>query len=213
MPAVLQPPSPTTANPPVQCGACGTILGAETLNTSVPVPCPSCQTPLQAQVFPALFRPFEPGLAAEDLDAAVGGTGDAEAACFFHPRKRAAVPCSGCGRFLCALCDVDVNGDGRHLCPECLRAGRAAGRLPELDTGRVFYDRLALMLSVLPLLIWPFTLVTAPAALVIALRSWREPGLGPVRRSRAPLVFAVLFALLQLLGWGIAGYFLLSRYL
>ena len=32
---------------------------------------------------------------------------EGESSCFYHPNKRAVVPCDQCGRFLCTLCRVD----------------------------------------------------------------------------------------------------------
>lgn len=132
------PPLPT-------CGVCGGALRGETLNTGLPAPCPACGAQGVAWVFPALFRPVPAGVTGEDLSEV---NGEGEAACFFHARKRATVPCDRCGRFLCRLCDLDF-GDGRHLCPECLRAGRAERAMPELVNGRPVRDWVALVLTFL----------------------------------------------------------------
>ena len=81
---------------------------------------------------------------------ATGSIGEAivvegEAACFYHPGKRATVPCGVCGRFLCALCDLELNG--RHVCPACLETSRRKGDLRNLDTRRMLYDSAALSLA------------------------------------------------------------------
>src|SRR5438874_13754528 len=91
------------------------------------------------------------------------GSMEGEAGCFYHPQKRAIIPCAACGRFLCALCDVELNDE--HLCPVCLETGRKKGKLTQLETKRTLYDSSALILSVLPIIcLWPLSIVTAPAA-------------------------------------------------
>ena len=67
---------------------------------------------------------------------------DGEASCFYHPAKKAVLPCESCGRFLCAVCDVEMNG--QHLCPACLASGKKKGRLKQLENRRTLYDSLAL---------------------------------------------------------------------
>ena len=67
-----------------------------------------------------------------------------QASCFYHPNKKASVPCDNCGRFLCALCDVDFGG--RRLCPACIEAGSGTESETTLDTRRILYDKLALFL-------------------------------------------------------------------
>lgn len=179
----------------IACPNCNAPLPQEMWNQPALRPCPACANPVLAQVFPALFKP-----------AAVGQAGEAiliegEAGCFFHPQKRAVVPCAECGRFLCALCDVELND--RHLCPGCLEAARRNRSLVELDHCRTLYDSSALVLALGPLLLcWPVSILTAPAALYFAALSFRRPG-SIVQRTRARAYLAILFALLQLVGWGL----------
>src|SRR6516164_8202709 len=153
MPSVAQP---------IACPKCKSVLGAEYFNRTELQPCPACSRLLRVDVFPALFRE-EKTVAAERVMA------EGEASCFYHPEKKAAVVCDACGRFLCALCDVDFNG--QHLCPACLEAGGQKGKIAKLQNARTRHDRIALALAVLPVAIFPliyFTIVTAPAALFYA---------------------------------------------
>jgi hypothetical protein len=62
------------------------------------------------------------------------------------------------------------------------------------------YDNIALSLAVYPLLIFYFTIVTAPTALFIAIRFWNAPR-SIVHRTRARLVLAILIAGLEIAGW------------
>jgi len=143
-------------------------------------------------VFPAHFQPAGTGAAAEAiLEAGVSS-------CFYHEQKKAVVPCDACGRFLCALCDLDFNG--RHLCPACLQAGKKKGDLPELENRRTIHDSAALTTALLPLLIWPVTLITAPLATFLAIRSFFRPS-SLIPRTRIRSWLALVLGLLQIAGW------------
>ena len=72
---------------------------------------------------------------------------EGESSCFYHPQKKAVVPCQGCGRFLCALCDCGLHGE--HFCPACLEVGRQKGRITRLESQRTLYDAIALAVAVL----------------------------------------------------------------
>ena len=164
--------------------------------------CLECGAGLEAHVFPALFRQVQIGAHAAAIVAAD------EAGCFYHPRKRAVAPCDGCGRFLCALCDIELGGG--HLCPACLDAGKKSGRLSGLENRRTLYDSAALTLAMVPMLLWPLTLITAPAVLCLVFFRWNAPG-GVVARSKVRYVVALMIALLQLAGWGTVLWMLLNR--
>lgn len=143
-------------------------------------------------VFPAHFKPAGPGAAAEVI------LEEGVSSCFYHEQKKAVVPCDACGRFLCALCDLDFNG--RHLCPACLQSGKKKGDLPELENRRTIYDSAALSTALLPLIIWPVTLVTAPFALYFAIISFFRPS-SLIPRTRIRAWLALVIALLQIAGW------------
>ena len=111
--------------------------------------------------------------------------------------------CDGCGRFLCALCDLEL--DGRHLCPACLQSAKKKGGIPQLDNRRTIYDSAALSLGLLPLILWPLTLVTAPAAIWLAILSFFRPS-SVVPRTRIRAYLALVVGLLELTGWGFIFY-------
>jgi len=174
--------------------------------------CPKCQTPLPAisepgrerheciacgviseiETFPAFFQQAAVGQAGERILI------EGEAGCFYHSDKKATVHCSGCGRFLCALCDVELNG--QHLCLGCLESNQRKGQLAELETRRTVYDSAALSLALWPILIWPFTLVTAPIAAFLAVLSWFRPN-SLVRGGRLRSIVALVIATAQIAGW------------
>ena len=176
----------------LNCPKCFYLLPEQLLNLPDLQPCPNCQMPIQVEIFPALFRRIEAGRAGEVILA------DTEASCFYHEQKRAVVPCAACGRFLCALCDCELNG--QHYCPGCLETGKAKGKIKNLEAGRTRYDNIALAAAVLPLLIFYFTLIGAPAALFLVIRHWNSPR-GMTEPSRAKLIIAAAIALLEIAAW------------
>jgi hypothetical protein len=187
----------------VTCAACDQPLAEETFNTRQFTPCPACARPARADVFPALFKQLK----GESTGAV--SVSEAEASCFYHPQSRARVACENCGRFLCALCDLELNG--RHLCSACLNAGKKKGKLRDLERERVLYDHAALTIAVLPLLAWPLTILSAPAVVYIVIRYWNAPG-SIVRRARKlRFSIAMIIALAQIAGWIALLYYMIGR--
>jgi hypothetical protein len=190
-------------NPPVQCPKCHAWLLEGIFNRPELTPCPACGVPLQVDVFPALFRKTGPGRGGDAVMV------EGESSCFYHPKKKAVLPCDACGRFLCALCDCHLNG--QHFCPACLETGKTRGKIKGLDNQRTLYDSIALALTIYPLLIFYFTLFTAPMALFVAIRYWKSPP-SLVHRSKVRFVAAIILALLQIGGWGILFVTLATRH-
>ena len=174
-------------------------------NTGELARCPACGTRTIAEVFPAMFHPAIYGSAGEKIASAE------EAACFYHPQKRASVPCDSCGRFLCALCDVELNG--KHICPNCLQTGKKKGKLKNLENERVLYDQIALITSIVPLFIvvWYLSAITAPLALYLSIRHWKSPTSVVPRHSRLRFLLAILFSSLQIAGWIGVVFYLIHR--
>ena len=177
----------------VSCPSCRRPLPLELLSAGGASACPACRAGLEVILFPAIHRHIGRGAAGETAVVAD------ETTCFFHAEKKAAVVCDGCGRFLCALCDVPVGG--RHLCPKCVETGRTKNTLTAFENYRTSYPSLALTFAFLPLLIWPVTLLTAPAAVFLVIFGWRKPPSVTGRRRRGALIAALLIALAQCAGW------------
>ncbi|MGD9158289.1 MAG: hypothetical protein PVG39_07785 [Desulfobacteraceae bacterium] len=181
----------------IRCTNCGASLPDEALNSESFNPCPICSTLIRADVFPAVNKKFTGEASGELLLM------DDESSCFYHPNKQAVSACSQCGRFLCSLCDVDFND--QHMCISCIESGKKKGKISNLEDRRVRYDNATLGLAVLPLLIWPFTLLTAPLAVFLVFLYWNKPS-GIIRKSRIRMVIAFILAGLQIAGWAIFGY-------
>ena len=146
---------------------------------------------METRAFPAIHQDAR-GNAPEAI------AGGEEAACYYHPRNRAVADCAECGRFLCALCELPM--EGRRLCPNCVNTGLSRQALPSAETERRHYDSLALALATWPVLLFYFTIFTAPAALYYVVRYWsRPPGILP--RTRLRFVIAGVLAVLQIAGW------------
>lgn len=168
------------------CTRCTAPLPGDQLNASGMTTCRACGSPLRVAVFPALLAGIAPGRTGEALRA------DDEASCYYHLAKRAVVPCDNCGRFLCALCDVEMGS--RHLCPACIEVGDGHKMLTDLDPSRVQYDTMALLLAAIPFG------ATGVLALFLAVRHWKRPmSLAP--RSRARWVLAIAIAFGQIAAW------------
>lgn len=195
----------------VRCPACGIALTPETSGATI---CSGCAAHFETALFPALNRKTETALP-EAISA------NDEASCFYHAENKAVVACSGCGRFLCSLCDLEVKG--AHTCPACLErtlaagatgatGGKATGKSAnEIATGlvtrRFCHARMATMLTVWPLLLgfmlWPFFVLSGSAGLVFSILGWRRPGSLVKGKMKISLVITTLLALLEI-GGGIA---------
>lgn len=168
-------------NAAIACPRCRISLDAENYPYGAYHACHNCGAELQVRLFPAVWRPPPSGQMGEAIVM------EGEAGCFYHPNKKAVVPCGVCGRFLCALCDIELQGG--HYCPNCVETGRRKGQFVALEPARMLYDEVALTLA----LLGPLTCgLTAPVALYYAIRHWKSPvSLASRRRWRAPLALAL----------------------
>jgi hypothetical protein len=211
---------------PIPCARCEMPLSRWEPDTGTAM-CRLCGSNNSVRAFPAMLATAS----AARPESAMEG----EAACFDHPGKRAVAACSQCGRYVCGLCSVDYateplpaaerrNQLGEPVpresaaaettrlvwCPSCVstRAGRA--QAANLETSRMLYDSIALTLPLASLIMWPFTIVAAPAALVISIAKWKAPR-SLVRRTRWRLVTAIVISSVEIVAWvwGIA--YILTR--
>ena len=178
----------------IACPKCSHTLNEGVLNSSSLTQCNTCGVQLRADVFPAIARQPETGIINE---AVTTGT---EAGCFYHPDKKALTHCEICGRFLCALCDLEIND--QHLCSACLASGQKKSTIVNLENHRILYDKIAFFLSVLPfsVILWFFSIFTIPATIFVVVRYWNTPcSIASAGKSR--FVLAFILAVLQIFGW------------
>ena len=83
------------------------------------------------------------------------------------------------------------------------------GKIKSLENHRTLYDSIALSLAIYPLLIFYFTIITAPMTLYVAIRYWNAPR-SIVHRTKIRYIFAIIIATLQIVGWGVGIYFLVT---
>jgi hypothetical protein len=97
--------------------------------------------------------------------------------------------------------------NGQHLCPACLQTGKRKGKLKQLENRRLLYDSLSLTLALAPMLIFYFTILTAPATIYVVIRYAKAQG-SIVGRSKWRMVVAFIIAVLQIVGWIFVIYFI-----
>jgi hypothetical protein len=174
------------------CSNCGSAVPTALINTGQLESCPSCASQIETEIFPAFFRPIAPGSVGDALVV------DTHASCYYHPQKQAAVLCVTCGRFICSLCDVEL--EGQHLCPPCLETAHKTGKIKSIESRRVLHDTIALNLAFLSFLIFYISFITAPLALYIALKHRKEPS-SLLGRSGFRRWAAIVISSLQILAW------------
>ena len=159
------------ADAPITCGNCDAEISPAFWRGDDFLRCSRCGQPVSVMVFPALLS-----------GPATGQTGkqrldQEEASCFFHPDRQAERACDYCGRFVCALCDLDFGQ--KHICPSCLdAAGENREIAVDIEHRRVCYEEVAFLLAALPLilgfLMWWLWIISGPAAIFVALWSWKR---------------------------------------
>lgn len=176
----------------IQCPKCRATLMENILNLPDLVPCPTCATPLQVEIFPAFFRKITPGQKAEAVLV------EGESSCFYHSQKKAVRPCDACGRFLCALCDCELNQ--QHFCPSCLDVGKSKRKIKTLDNHRTRHESIALSLAILSVLLF-FTfaipIVLPLISLFIVIRYWKGPQ-SIIGGYRIRMILAIVFSLVAI---------------
>lgn len=186
----------------INCEVCNTPIDERVINNKALVPCLSCSTPIRTDMFPAAFRNDEASAGPQPVVLAD------DAGCYYHPSKKAVIPCTSCGRFLCALCDIEM--DGEHICFACMESMHKKKTVNTLEKSRFLHDSLALRLSIFPLVMFWLTCVTAPIALYITLRYWKTEGSIAPRRKRWRFVVSLILSSVQIGCWIVGIYFLIK---
>lgn len=183
-------------NPKIlECPKCSAVLPAGTPGDPGRIDCPTCGIELRVVVFPALFRDDVKPVVAESVMA------DGEASCFFHAGKKAVHPCAGCGRFLCALCDLEIAGE--HLCASCVESGRKKGSIQQIEAKRFIAGYCCLSLGILSLLIFcmPLSFVILPTQIILWAMNRKKPQSLVGKRPWVGYVVGMALSALSILFW------------
>jgi hypothetical protein len=177
---------------PPHCPICGNGFPGDEVALVTLDECPTCDRPMSVRVFPAYAR--------EKVAVPLGErvTFDDESTCYFHATKRAQGVCGSCGRYVCGLCETEL--EGRTICPECIEVAHEEQSITSLVNRRMCYDSIALLLAIAPILVWPVTVLTGPASIVYSMWYWNAEG-SLVRRGKVRFIIAILIGLLITIGW------------
>ena len=128
--------------------------------------CPSCANRLQAYLWPAIRQNSKAAVALAD-----------QATCFFHPDKVFQACCQRCGRFVCALCDLQLGAE--HVCPACFERGRshsgAGASKAEWRYRDVLYDSIALTVGWAWIVFWPTIVAALPSVITLHVKYRKAP--------------------------------------
>jgi len=154
----------------VTCPHCSVDIPADSQWQS----CPHCQKWLQIRIWPIVRQNTNSVSALSD-----------QATCFFHPDKAFQACCQRCGRFVCALCDLQLGAE--HVCPTCFERGRAdsgaeAGKA-EWRYRDVLYDSIALTVGWVWILVWPVIVAALPAVIFLHVKYRKAPRSYLIARS------------------------------
>lgn len=184
--------------PVVSCPDCAGDIAPAEINTEWQT-CPYCGKQLQIRVWPVVRQNTNAATALSD-----------QATCFFHPDKAFQACCQRCGRFVCALCDLQLGAE--HVCPACFERGRGS---PGAEAGNaewryrdVLYDSIAVTVGWGWILFWPSFLAALPTVIFLHVKYRKAPRSYLIARSgwRFWVAYAGLAWLPLLLASTIFGY-------
>jgi hypothetical protein len=149
----------------VPCPSCGGDIARAEMNTGWQT-CPYCEKRLQIRVWPVVRQNNNAAIALSD-----------QATCFFHPDKAFQACCQRCGRFVCALCDLQLGVE--HVCPTCFERGRSdsgaeAGKA-EWRYRDVLYDSIAVTVGWGWILFSPVIVAAIPTVIVLHVKYRKAP--------------------------------------
>jgi hypothetical protein len=157
----------------VACPNCGgDVTPSETLSGWRE--CPYCEKRLQIGAWPVTRTNTNAAVATPE-----------QATCFFHPDRAFQSCCQRCGRFVCALCDLQLGT--LHVCPTCFERGMAdsgqSNSKAEWRHRDVLYDSIAAALGWGWILVWPVIVVAVPTAVYLHVRFRKAPSSYLIPRS------------------------------
>ena len=172
----------------LQCPSCRSPLKVASPMDLLEDFCPVCRAPVHLTMYPRLFS-------GREKRAEGAAVGDGEACCSFFPALRAETVCDECGCFLSRRAGADWAG--RDLCLPCVHRLREIVRSSDyLGRATLVEQRALVLVTVLA----PFSLFTAPIALVMLIRHRGKPERF-LPQSRWVWWLALILAIGCLLSW------------
>jgi ribosomal protein L37AE/L43A len=168
------------------CPRCRTPLELGQISDGA-VTCRSCGRGYEARIFRPVTR------AASVPQLAHAGPEEA-GACANHPRNAAVTNCGRCGIFICALCQLEV--DGSTYCPACFERLAQEGSLESAKTSFRDYGSMAVF-SALIGAFFSFLILGIPLGLLALYYAYR--GFRTRKESGAGLTSLILGAFLAVI--------------
>lgn len=177
------------------CFSCNQTIPAPVDGSMLTLQCANCGQSNGVAAFPASVKApaLPPPLVPETPPA------EGEAVCFYSPNRRATTACDHCGVLISAPWAAAWGSD--TVCLKCLEHLREERKDERFISGRTLWDNIALALALTPftIVLWWAVFVTAPAALILAIRHWNSSR-GLVPRGRGRLILAIVISLIQIGG-------------
>lgn len=187
----------------VACPRCGTAAPAPG-SAGARLQCAGC-----GLAFWALRRE---GLGAVAGAPAAAALGEA-ATCFFHPENAAVLSCPTCGRFVCALCDIEI--EGVHACPLCFQQAQGREEVASLRRQDTLYDSMALAAGWGWVFFYPSWIFALPAVGYWTIAKWNAPRGYLIPRGRwrygVALAGLILLPVVMAVGVGLIGMMVVRR--
>jgi len=163
--------------------------------------CPHCGKQVNWYIFPRYFASQQKDLTFDNI------TSDGESSCYYHSDKKAVVTCDQCGKFLCSLCDLELNN--KHICPNCFNSGKKKKKSFEFEDSRILYDDLALAIAFWPIFTFYFTIFGSFISMYFAIRYWNVNS-SVITHNKLKKIVAIILSLLEILFWIILFIYLFS---
>lgn len=195
----------------VRCSLCGYGMADALFAHAGSAICPACGRNVESTLLPALHKASTPQ--APPLPEAPPAPG--ETACFYNPNRRATKVCDHCGVFVSD--SWAAKWGNQTVCLKCIEDLRSKRKDTRFEAKRTLWDNIALFLTTGPwvlaliflatVIFYGFaafcvllTVITAPAAIFVALRYWNAPR-SLVPRGRGRLILALSLSTVQLVLW------------
>ncbi|MCD4819927.1 MAG: hypothetical protein K8S23_14685 [Candidatus Cloacimonetes bacterium] len=185
----------------VRCPNCQRELSTKIYGLGKNSVCSYCKEPVNWYIFPRYFSKTENNEIPENILI------EGESACFYHSDKKAVVTCDQCGKFLCSLCDLELND--KHICPNCFNSGKKNKQNFVYEESRILYDDLALAIAFWPIFTFYFTILGSLISIFFAIRYWNVNS-SVIEQNKSKKIIAIFLSLLEIIFWIILIIYLIS---